>query len=158
VSDPLLAGVRVIADALWIILPPRSFYPLYPVPQEAAQDVNLDLTHHSLLALNQLPDILILPSQLTKFAKVRPHAARVRRDCADYTCRWTCLRIQVVDSVVVVNPGRLSQFSSGGTFAKLAVHPMDKDKLVSAASAGGIAAEAMEHDVFERCRVDIVRI
>lgn len=64
--------------------------------------------------------------------------------------------LQVVDSVVVVNPGRLSQFSSGGTFAKLSIHPLDQARLVSSASKGG--ETLVEHEAFDRCRVDIVRI
>jgi hypothetical protein len=45
---------------------------MYPVPSEASADVNLDLTHLDLLKLESSPDILILPSNLGKFAKVRP--------------------------------------------------------------------------------------
>ena len=45
---------------------------MYPVPSEFTQDVNLDLTHFDLLTFDTVPDILIMPSTLGKFAKVRP--------------------------------------------------------------------------------------
>jgi len=47
------------------------FYPIYPVPDDFVQDVNLDLTHLDLLNLETSPDILVMPSNLAKFAKVR---------------------------------------------------------------------------------------
>jgi hypothetical protein len=33
--------------------------------------VNLDVTHHELLRLEQAPDVLVLPSRLKHFSKVR---------------------------------------------------------------------------------------
>lgn len=121
------------------------------------------MTHHHLLKLDKMPDVLILPSQLTKFAKVRwrffedsPDASSLNvTDPSSYRPPPAMI-LQVVDSVVVVNPGRLSQFSSGGTFAKLSIHPLDQARLVSSASKGG--ETLVEHEAFDRCRVDIVRI
>ncbi|CED82061.1 DNA polymerase alpha-primase complex, polymerase-associated subunit B [Phaffia rhodozyma] len=124
------------------LLHQRSFYPLYPVPIEASADVNLDLTHYDLLKMETCPDVLLLPSNLGKFAKI-------------------------VDSVIVVNPGRLSQRSSGGTFSKFVIHPIDKESLISSARSaagaqaggGGLGEEGdVEHEAFGRIRVDIVRI
>ncbi len=54
-----------------------SFYPLFPVPQELAHEVNLDVTHSQLLRLgesddgNVAPDVLIIPSRLKHFSKVK---------------------------------------------------------------------------------------
>jgi hypothetical protein len=50
----------------------RRMYPLVPPPADVAGEVNLDLAHHELLQLDVAPDVLILPSRLKYFAKVRP--------------------------------------------------------------------------------------
>ena len=51
-----------------------SFYPIFPVPLDAAHDVNLDISHSETLNLCEkeetAPDILILPSKLKQFVKV----------------------------------------------------------------------------------------
>ncbi|KAL7415252.1 DNA polymerase alpha subunit B N-terminal-domain-containing protein [Mrakia frigida] len=116
------------------VLGQRTFYPIYPVPDEFVQDVNLDLTHLDLLNLETSPDILILPSNLAKFAKI-------------------------VDSVVVVNPARLTQHHSGGTFARMVIHPSPREALEGGVRAGsGGEDENLEHFVHQRVRVDIVKI
>lgn len=54
------------------ILSQRSFYPLFPVPETLASEINLDVTHQPLLRLDgPAPDVLILPSKLKHFSKVR---------------------------------------------------------------------------------------
>jgi hypothetical protein len=55
---------------------------------------------------------------------------------------------------VVVNPSFLTRSQQGGTFAKLAIHPM-KELEPGAMEVDG---ELMDHRVYERTRVDIVRI
>jgi DNA polymerase alpha subunit B len=53
------------------LLGQRNFYPLFPVPEALAADVNLDVTHQKLLKLDgAAPDLLILPSKLKHFSKV----------------------------------------------------------------------------------------
>ena len=52
-----------------------SFYPLFPVPQDLSQDVNLDMSHSVGLKmvtdeLDYAPDVMILPSKLKQFFKV----------------------------------------------------------------------------------------
>ena len=53
-----------------------SFYPLFPVPQDLAQEVNLDVSHSDGLRmvdddeLDYAPDVMILPSKLKQFYKV----------------------------------------------------------------------------------------
>ena len=74
------------------------------------------------------PDILIVPSKLTTFAR------------------------KVLDTTVVVNPGELTKNTTGGTYAVIDVHPMKKEAL----EKGGDAE--MEHGVQDRVRVDIKRI
>lgn len=53
------------------ILEQRSFYPLFPVPESLAAEVNLDVTHQKMMKLQgAAPDLLILPSKLKHFSKV----------------------------------------------------------------------------------------
>ncbi len=56
---------------------PCSFYPLFPSPLELSHEVNLDISHFEHLALCHeervyAPDVLIVPSRLKHFSKVRP--------------------------------------------------------------------------------------
>ncbi|KAJ3517623.1 hypothetical protein NMY22_g13921 [Coprinellus aureogranulatus] len=54
----------------------RSFYPIFPVPQDLSHDVNLDVTHlHEARMIDDedidyAPDVLIVPSRLKKFDKI----------------------------------------------------------------------------------------
>jgi DNA polymerase alpha subunit B len=58
-----------------------SFYPIFPVPLEMTQEVNLDVTHAEGLRLGEgidddddgdvvAPDVLVVPSRLKSFSKV----------------------------------------------------------------------------------------
>ncbi|PBK97673.1 DNA polymerase alpha, subunit B [Armillaria gallica] len=68
-------GTDSMANTCRHVLQQRSFYPLFPVPQELAHEVNLDVTHSQLLRLgesddgNVAPDVLIIPSRLKHFSK-----------------------------------------------------------------------------------------
>lgn len=91
----------------------RSFYPIFPVPLDLAHEVNLDVTHIDRLNLdidgadtNMAPDVLILPSRLKQFSKVREHFVVSARD-SEFG--------QVVDSTLAVNPSFLSK----GQYASL---------------------------------------
>lgn len=57
------------------LLQQRSFYPIYPVPPEVSNHVNLDLTHRRALKTDDSAgvarEIFITPSQLWQFCKVR---------------------------------------------------------------------------------------
>jgi len=59
---------------------------------------------------------------------------------------------KVVESVVVVNPGTLSKRRGPGTFARLAVRPMEVSE--EEREKGDVVG----HKIFERARVDVVRI
>lgn len=73
---------------------------------------------------------------------------------------------QIVDSTVFLNPSFLtkaSQEASAGTFARLTIHPMDRENLNELAQSGlvdvgGEPDEPVEHRVWERCRVDIIKV
>jgi len=58
---------------------------------------------------------------------------------------------QVVESVVVINPGYLSKREKAGTYAKMTIYPRsltDEER----------RSPVVAHQVFERARVDIIRI
>lgn len=116
-----------------------SFYPLFPSPlAPPLEPLNLDVTHSNLLKFSQDTgaDVFILPSMLKHFAKV-------------------------VDSTVIVNPSALTRRNQPGTFAKLTIYPLDKAELEDGKNAmstdEGESNETL-HRVYERCRVDLVRI
>lgn len=58
---------------------------------------------------------------------------------------------KVVESVLVINPGYLSKRRAAGTYTKMSIHPQ---QLKNVEKGSGMLA----HKVFERARVDIVRI
>lgn len=67
--------------------------------------------------------------------------------------------MQIVDSTIVVNCGQVARGKR--CFARIAVHPMDRTELEQAASGmqvDGAEAELQEHKLYERCRVDLVRV
>lgn len=104
----------------------QSYYPLFP----SGPCVNLDLKQIEHWKMPCKPDILIVPSKLNSFAK------------------------PVLDSTVVVNPGRLTRDTMGGTYATIDVHPVKRDILEN---AGGDDVE-LPHNVHQRARVEIKRI
>lgn len=54
------------------ILGQRTFYPIFPPGESYASEVNLDTTHQRLMRLDEsAPDVLIVPSKLRHFSKVR---------------------------------------------------------------------------------------
>ena len=59
---------------------------------------------------------------------------------------------QVVESVLVINPGTLSKRKGAGTFARMTVHP----RTISEEERS--SGDLVEHKVYTRARVDIVRI
>jgi DNA polymerase alpha subunit B len=78
------------------------------------------------LGLPISPDIMLLPSDLRFFAKN-------------------------VNSTLVVNPGRLTKFGAGGTFAKLAVHAPRRNDIPE-------EAKKIQHSVYSRAVVQVVRV
>jgi len=97
----------------------RSFYPLCP----PSVNVNFDYTHIDQTALPVTPDILIAPSDLRYFVKS-------------------------VKNSLVVNPGKLTKFNSGGTYARITVHGPRRNDIPQ----GG---KAIPHGVPDRSVVQI---
>lgn len=59
---------------------------------------------------------------------------------------------QVVDSVLVINPGYLSKRRGAGTYARLSLYPP------SLSDIEGNGEGLMGHKIFDRARVEITRI
>ena len=109
------------------MLTQRTFLPIFPAPPSAGQpppavDVVASLSTATLAAA---PDVLILPSDLSPFAK--PADA----------------------GVVAVNPGRLARMKAGGSYATIVVHPPAGTAAAPAdgAAADGAAAEGKAMEV-----------
>lgn len=110
--------------------------------------------------LNVRPDILITPSVLQGTVKVRCHQ-RPKSPSLFHGTLFNCssrIRIlthylqQVVESVLVINPGTLAKRRAAGTFARVIVQPA---VISDAERERGLA---VAHKLWERTRVDIVRI
>lgn len=107
----------------------KHFYPLFPAPS----DLPLDVTHSKLAAFPSVtPDVLLLPSVLTPFARV-------------------------VDGTVVANPGHCARGSvpGKGSYASLQIQPMDRKRLQDQAKDETVK---LSHQIFHRARVDVIRI
>jgi DNA polymerase alpha subunit B len=60
--------------------------------------------------------------------------------------------MQVINNVISINPGCLSKRRGPGTYARMVINPLiisdeERDK-----------AEEVDHRLYDRCRVDIVKI
>lgn len=123
---------------------PCSFYPLFP----AAPGACLDTTADSALAIEQLPDLLILPSDLAPFAKAVLSSGPYPECSAAAAAGAAAAGSQSSEGqlgreVLAINPGRLVKGNGGGTYAVLTVAHG------AAAAEGGLA---------RNCRVEIVRV
>ena len=139
----------------------RHFYPLFPpvdrrsLPKTGTEDgvatgMPLDVSYLKLGEwLNVMPDMLITPSVLSPFAKVVYH------NSVPYSS-YLPIQSQVVESVLVVNPGPLSKRKGAGTYAQLTIHPrkVSSEEREREQAEGGLIG----HHLFDRARVDIVKI
>lgn len=131
-----------LCDDLYLFLSTHRnrLYPIYP-PSEAS-NLSISTTHLHLSSFYPVsPDLLILPSSLKPFARI-------------------------VDSTVCINPGPISKNSgsepsstsgdSVGSWARIGVECFDKEKLESKDEVEEM--EDVNHDCWERTRVEIVRL
>ncbi|BBN13404.1 DNA polymerase alpha subunit B [Marchantia polymorpha subsp. ruderalis] len=100
------------------ILGQRSFYPLFPPPPGTSLDLSL---MPEALSIAQIPDILILPSDLAPFVKVLslPPQSKPVDPASDEPISSNEEPVKCL----CINPGRLTKGSSGGTFTELLVLP-----------------------------------
>ncbi|KAF9431268.1 DNA-directed DNA polymerase alpha subunit pol12 [Podila epigama] len=113
----------------------RHCHPVYPGLATGPESA-IDYNQYELMDLRVCPDVLIVPSKLKQFAKT-------------------------VDKVVVLNPHHLSKGLAGGMFAKMTIHPLSASELEDASLMMDEEEEdsmTMHHRVYERCRVDLVRV
>jgi DNA polymerase alpha subunit B len=61
------------------------------------------------------------------------------------------LRPQVVESVMVINPGTLSKRKAAGTYSQMSLQP----RIIQEEERG---LKVVPHKLFERARVDVIRI
>ncbi|MCJ1309724.1 DNA-directed DNA polymerase alpha subunit pol12 [Agyrium rufum] len=132
--------MNVLARLPRHVIEQGHFFPVYPptdrtqLPRSGTEDgiangTPIDVAYLKLGEwLNARPDLLILPSTLTPFVKV-------------------------VECVLVVNPGGLSKRKGPGTYAAMSVYPR---KLTEEERASEDVR--VDHQLFERARVDMTRI
>lgn len=71
---------------------------------------------------------------------------------------------KVVDSAVMVNPATMTRKNQPGTFAKMTIYPTPKHELEAAATNMKVDEDededekTLEHQIYERIRVDVVKI
>jgi len=129
----------VMARTARFLLRQKSFYPLFPAPiaSKIIDPPLLDVTHNDLARMGAAgADVVIAPSMIKSFAKL-------------------------VDSTVILNPSFLVRGSLPGTYARMVVHPLERGELerrVEEGEEGGEADEPIEHRVWERCRVEVVKV
>lgn len=140
----------------------RHYFPLFPptdrqklpktgTPEGVATGAMLDLSYLKLGEMvNVRPDVLIMPSILPPFAKVCiPSNAIIR--ILFRLHRLINRIVQVVESVLIINPGYLSKRRGPGTYARMTLYPPSTS---GTEQAGGM----LGHMVYERARVEITRI
>jgi len=70
-----------MANLVRHVMGQRSFYPIFPPPEQLAAEVNLDVTHYELLKMDgAAPDVFITPSKLKHFSKVRREGLHDRKN------------------------------------------------------------------------------
>src|SRR3546814_6833875 len=105
----------------------QSFNPVFPPPANGF--AQMDLKQHKHWHMPVTPDVLVMPSKLAQFA----------RD---------------VQGCLVVNPGQLAKATTGGTFARMSVHPIPEEDLISFEQQN----QEIPHQLVNRSSVEIVRI
>lgn len=125
------AGEDRLAALAGHIVGQRCLYPLYPPPVGSCLDASLD----GALRLAAAPDVLLLPSDLSPFAKLvaeaAPAAPALAGDAAgaegacavEGAAGGAAAQPPAPRLVVCVNPGRLAKGAAGGTFAHVWVAP-----------------------------------
>ena len=103
-----------------------SFYPMFPPNRSAC----VDLAQSGHFKMEMKPDVLICSS------KLNPAAVEVEK-------------------VLVCNPGRLCKGGSGGTFARMCLHPYPEVKIHEATAN---EEDSLVHDVSQRLGIEFVKI
>ncbi len=113
------------------VLEQQSFSPIFPAPSGMHPQADFRHAHH--WTMKTSPDVLLLPSKLSTFAKD-------------------------IRGTLVVNPGQLVKGSSGGTYAMLTIQPMPEQSLKPFISLPAEEQEPILHNVHARSKVEIIKI
>jgi DNA polymerase alpha subunit B len=108
------------------LLQQRSYYPLFP----GSSNCNQNLKRMDQWIMPCSLDLLILPSKLSTFVH------------------------KVLDHTVTINPGHLCRNTTGGTYATIDIHPIQRDLLEN---GGGNDVEIL-HNVQDRTKIEVKRI
>lgn len=128
----------------------RSYYPVYPPPSGALLDTSLAATY---LDMPFTPQIMVIPSDLTPFAKMLPPLDIPLGPTTTSVANETVEEDREGKStMVLLNPGRLAKGVAGGTWAHLCIAP------AAPLSKDTPALDSKGCDIHSRCRVDIFRI
>lgn len=121
------------------VIEQRHFFPVFP-PQMAPSKAASEGADDSFVALGPSLDISYL--KLGEWLHVRPDVLITPSVLPPFA--------KVVESVIAVNPGTLMKKRGAGTYARLTIKPM----VVDGATEDGL----LGNKLWERCRVDVVRI
>ncbi|PHH68677.1 hypothetical protein CDD83_6015 [Cordyceps sp. RAO-2017] len=116
----------------------RHFFPLFP-PADRARLPKTGTADG--LATGAVLDLSYL--KLGEMVNVRPDVMLVPSALPPF--------VKVVESVLAINPGHLSKRKGAGTYARMTLHPPPR---VEGEAADGMVG----HRIFDRARVEIVRI
>ena len=139
-----------LASMAGALLEQSCYYPLYPPAPGSFFDAGAaagtgEEGEAGGVGMSVAPDVLILPSDLTPFARVATAAAPGVTMEGDPPPPPAA-------AAVAVNPGRAVKGGGGaGSLALLSLAPL-------ALARGGDDADDAPHGVVDRCRVDVVRV
>ena len=107
------------------------------------------------------PDILLMPSDLSVFAKPLqlPSAQQLQQAAGaqDGQLAQAAAGVGLGGKVLCVNPGRLAKGPTGGTFAQLQIKP-SQEGLAALRGEQAATNGKVPHRVCERCKVTVQRI
>lgn len=120
------------------IIDQQSYYPMFPPPKEMSHELNLDVSH----------------LELASFPNGKTGEEDEEKVIPDILILPSMLKhfIKKVDQSLCINPYYAAKGKNSGTFAHLSIHPINKQQLKAQEN------QYIQHDLSDRCRVDIVNI
>lgn len=137
----------IIDQQMWVLIASHicltlthipSYYPMFPTPKEMSHELNLDVSHLELASFptgktGEEDDEKVIPDILILPSMLKHF-------------------IKKVDQTICINPYYSAKGKNSGTFAHLSIHPMNKQELAAQDN------QYIQHNIIERCRIDIVNI
>lgn len=109
----------------------QSFLPQFPPPSNMVSQ--MDFRNMKGWQMSTTPDVLITPSRLKPFALEG---------------------LEGLSETLIINPGYLSKGSTGGTFAEINIHPIDRGVI----QTGVIENKLISKQIPSRTSVNILKI